>query len=352
MDKRRYFARRIANALLLLILIASFNFALFRILPGDPARLLVPKGRFSMEAIEKQRKTFHLDRHILVQFGFYWQDTFPKVWREHIPLPWTDKELRLWPFGPDERKPVVEFGESFKEKRAVLEVVKERIWPTVLLVGTGTVLATIVGMVAGVFAGWKRNGKFDIFSTNLGMIMYSMPTFWSGLLFIMFFSVYLGWFPVGRMYDPGVTYANWWDQFTALIHHLALPAITFAITYAGEYQLIMRSSLTGVMTEDFVLTARAKGLSDNKVLWRHVAPNAMLPSVTLVMMNLGFIMTGAILTEAIFNWPGLGLLSYESMVNRDYPVMQAVFLLASVAVIVANLMADIMYYYLDPRVKA
>jgi peptide/nickel transport system permease protein len=114
----------------------------------------------------------------------------------------------------------------------------------------------------------------------------------------------------------------------------------------------MRSSLTGVMTEDFVLTARAKGLSDNKVLWRHVVPNAMLPTVTLVMMNLGFVMSGTILTESVFNWPGLGLLSYDSMMNRDYPVMQAVFLLASVAVILANLIADIMYYYLDPRVKA
>ena len=154
------------------------------------------------------------------------------------------------------------------------------------------------------------------------------------------------------MYDPGVTYASWWAQFTSLIHHLALPAITFAITYAGEYQLIMRSSLTGVMNEDFVLTARAKGLSDTNVLWRHVAPNAMLPTVTLVMMNLGFIMTGAILAETIFTWPGLGLLSWEAMQNRDYPVMQAVFLLASVAVLLANLIADLMYYYLDPRVKA
>ena len=111
-----------------------------------------------------------------------------------------------------------------------------------------------------------------------------------------------------------------WESAKTLLHHLALPAITFAITYAGEYQLIMRSSLTGVMNEDFVLTARAKGLSDTNVLWRHVTPNAMLPTVTLVMMNLGFVMTGAILAETIFNWPGLGLLSYDSMNNRDYPV--------------------------------
>lgn len=309
--------------MLTLVLITSFNFMLFRILPGDPARLLVPKGRFSSDMIEKQRIAFHLDKPLRMQFLYYWEDT-----------------VRL------------RFGDSFKEKRPVIEVVKERIWPTVLLVGTGTIIATVIGLVAGVFAGWKRNSKFDVISTNTGMVMYSMPTFWSGMLFIMLFSVKLGWFPVGRMYDPGVTYSSWWAQFTALMHHLALPAITFAITYAGEYQLIMRSSLTGVMNEDFVLTARAKGLSDTNVLWRHVAPNAMLPTVTLVMMNLGFIMTGAILAETIFTWPGLGLLSWEAMQNRDYPVMQAVFLLASTAVLLANLIADLMYYYLDPRVKA
>jgi peptide/nickel transport system permease protein len=328
-DKRRYFAKKIANGLLLLVLIASFNFFLFRVIPGDPARLLVPRGRFSSDIIEKQKKTFHLDESLPMQFVRYWEDT-----------------ARL------------NFGDSFKEKRPVAEVVQERIWPTVLLVGTGTILATVVGLIAGVFAGWKRNSKFDVGSTNIGMIMYSMPTFWSGMLIIMLFSVKLKWFPVGRMSDPGTPFNMYgpiptdWESFTTLLHHLALPAITFAITYAGEYQLIMRSSLTGVMNEDFVLTARAKGLSDNNVLWRHVAPNAMLPTVTLVMMNLGFVMTGAILAETIFNWPGLGLLSYEAMQNRDYPVMQAVFLLASVAVIVANSMADIMYYYLDPRVKA
>jgi peptide/nickel transport system permease protein len=328
-DRRIYFIRKIANALLLLVLVASFNFFLFRVIPGDPARLLVPRGRFSSDIIEKQREAFHLDEKLYMQFLHYWKDTAQ-----------------------------FKFGQSFKEKRSVAEVVQERIWPTVILVGTGTVLATIVGLIAGVFAGWKRNGKFDVASTNIGMIAYSMPTFWSGMLIIMLFSVKLGWFPVGRMSDPGTPFNMWgpiptdWESAKTLLHHLALPAITFAITYAGEYQLIMRSSLTGVMNEDFVLTARAKGLSDNNVLWRHVAPNAMLPTVTLVMMNLGFVMTGAILAETIFNWPGLGLLSYESMNNRDYPVMQAVFLLASVAVVVANAMADIMYYYLDPRVKA
>jgi peptide/nickel transport system permease protein len=321
-DKRRYFAKKIANALLTVVLVASFNFVLFRILPGDPARLLLPKGKQPPEAVEKQRKAFNLDKPLWRQFIYYWKDTLAG-----------------------------EFGTSFSEKRPVSEVVSERIWPTVLLVGVGTLFATLIGMISGVFAGWRRNGSFDVVTTNLGMVFYSMPTFWFGLLMIMLFSTKLRWFPTGRMEEPGADLQGW-DQLVSIGKHLFLPAFTFAITYVGEYHLIMRSSITGVMKEDFTLTARAKGLSDNKVLWKHVVPNAMLPTVTIVMMNIGFVMSGAILAETVFNWPGLGLLAYESMEKRDYPVMQAVFLLASIAVILANLIADIMYYYLDPRVES
>jgi len=321
--------RKVLNALLTIVLVASFNFVLFRILPGDPARTLLPRGRTDPAAVERQRQAFNLDKPVLQQFALYWGDT-----------------LRG------------ELGTSFKEKRPVSEVVGERIWPTVLLVGVGTLFATVVGMIMGVFAGWRRNSAYDVTSTNVGMVLYAMPTFWFGLLMIMLFSTELRWFPSGHMEEAGAGLAmlgpipTSWESFTSLTRHLFLPAFTFAIAYVGEYHLIMRSSITGVMKEDYTLTARAKGLSENAVLWRHVVPNAMLPTVTIVMMNLGFVMSGAILAETVFNWPGLGLLSYEAMQARDYPVMQAVFLLASVAVILANLIADIMYYYLDPRVKA
>jgi peptide/nickel transport system permease protein len=322
-DKRRYFARKIANALLTIVLIASFNFALFRMQPGDPARLLLPKGKMPPDAVEAQRKAFNLDKPQWQQFIYYWGDTIQG-----------------------------EFGTSFAQKRPVTEVVAERVWPTVLLVGTGTIFATGIGIATGVFAGWRRNSTYDVISTNAGMVFYAMPVFWFGLLMIMLFSTKLGWFPTGRMTEPGVVFDSWWDQFTATAHHMFLPVFTFAIGWIGEYHLIMRSSITGVMKEDFTLTARAKGLSENTVLWRHVVPNAMLPTVTIVMMNIGFVMSGTILVETVFNWPGLGLLSYEAMTQRDYPVMQAVFLIAAIAVIIANLIADLMYYYLDPRVKA
>src|SRR5450759_5048528 len=323
MDKRRYFTRKVLNAVLTIILVACFNFMLFRILPGNPARLLLPKGHYSALALEKQMKVFHLDRPLWQQFGYYWVDTLKG-----------------------------NFGDSYAQHQPVIQVVGRALMPTLVLVGIGTLFATIIGIIVGVIAGWRRNHAFDITATNLGMVLYSMPTFWVAMLFILYFSVKLGWFPTGRMSDVGAVYSGFLDRGWQFIHHRFLPAFVFAITYAAEYELIMRSSITGVMKEDFTLTARAIGLSENAVLWRHVVPNALLPTVTIVMMNLGFVMSGAILAETVFNWPGLGLLAYDSMQKRDYPVLQAVFLIASIAVIFANLIADIMYYYLDPRVHA
>ncbi len=246
----------------------------------------------------------------------------------------------------------LEFGDSFKEKRPVTETVGERIGPTILLTGTGMLFAILVGVTTGVFAGWRRAGPFDLASTGTSMVFYSMPTMWLGLMLIMLFAVKLGWFPVGRMEESGAVYASSWERVTSILDHLVLPALTFGLVYIGQYHLIMRSSVTGVMKEDFVLTGRAKGLSSLRVLRRHIVPNAMLPTFTLIMMNFGFIMSGAILTETVFNWPGLGLLAYEAMIERDYPGHAG------------RLPGDVgrrdllqphrrhRHYYLDPRVQA
>jgi peptide/nickel transport system permease protein len=185
----------------------------------------------------------------------------------------------------------------------------------------------------------------------ISMVLYATPTLWVGLVLIMLFSIKLGWFPTGGMTEQAVAYSSWFSHLGVVGRHLFLPALTFALVYIGQYHLIMRASVLGVVNEDFVLTARAKGLSSHNVLWRHVVPNALLPTVTVIMMNIGFIVTGAILTETVFNWPGIGLLSYDSLMNLDYPVLQGIFLLTAVSVIIANLVADIMYYYLDPRVE-
>ena len=237
------------------------------------------------------------------QFAYYWGDT-----------------------------PQLKFGYSFAEKRPVTQVVGERIWPTVLLVGVGTLFATIVGIITGVFAGWRRNGDLDVVyhQHRHGPLLHAHAS-GSSLLIIMFFAVELTLVPRGRMEDPGRRSTRAGSRHSSsVLWHLILPWLIFGIAYAGEYHLIMRSSLTGVMKEDFVLTARAKGLSDNAVLWRHVVPNAMLPTVTLVMMNFGFVHVGRHpRRDACSTGRASGCSPTSSMHKRDYPVMQAVFLLGA-----------------------
>ena len=324
MDKRRYFIRKIANALLTIVIIASLNFVLFHMMPGaNNARVLMPKGKQNPAAIAKYEKDHHMDKPMWQQFViYYWLDLLKG-----------------------------NLGNSTKSGKPVTQEIKEATPPTIVLAGLGTILATSIGLTAGVFAGWRRGSKFDLSATNAAMVTYAMPSFWVGLMVLMVFSAKLGWFPSGGMSDPSVELSGL-PAVRSFLNHLALPLFVFTITYVAEYLLIMRSSLTQVMNEDFVLTGRAKGLADSDVLWKHTVPNALLPTVTLVMMNFGFIISGTVLDEVVFNWPGLGLLSYSAMNSYDFPVLQGVFLLMAVAVVVFNLLADIMLFYIDPRVTA
>lgn len=311
------------NALITLFLVATFNFVLFRVMPGDPARLMLRPEGFTAAAAAKLRAEFRLDDPLWKQFAYYWVDT---------------GRLR--------------FGVSFAQRRPVLNVVGERIVPTVLLTGTGIGLAALFGTFIGMLAGWRRGRWLDTGTTFVGVFLYSMPIFWLGMLGIMVFSVKLGWFPTGGWGDTAAMYPDWSSMVLDRLRHLVLPACTYAMVFFGQYLIVGRTSVVGVMNDDYVLTARAKGLSDNRVLWRHVVPNALLPTVTMLMMSLGAVIGGTVLTETVFNWPGMGRLIYDSVGQRDYPVLQAVFLLTCILVILFNLIADNAYYYLDPRVKA
>ena len=321
-DRREYVLKRVAYGLIALFAVAVFNFFLFRILPGDPARLLIPRQAYGLQAAESFRQTFHLDGPLYSQFLHYLVDT-----------------------------PRLKLGLSFSEKRLVIDVVAERVVPTLLLVGVGEVLAILVGFIFGVLSGWRRGSRGDLLATGIGMLFYAMPSFWLGLNLIIIFAVELRWFPTGGMQQQAAIYANWLAHAADVLRHIVLPATTWALVYMGYYFLIVRTSVASVSREDFVLTARAKGLSDGGVLWKHVVRNALLPTVTVVMLNLGFVIAGSILVETVFNWPGMGLLTYEAILSRDYPVMQAIFLLSAVLVIVANIVADILYCFIDPRVK-
>jgi peptide/nickel transport system permease protein len=323
LNMRGYLLKKFVQALITVFIVIIMNFFLFRIMPGDPIRVLIRNPRISSEALERVREQFGLNESRLVQFWIYLRDLFSG-----------------------------DLGVSFNYRQPVLDVIMERVPATLLLIGTATVLSIIIGVILGVILAWKRGTRLDITGLSISLILYSMPTFWVAIIMVMIFAVYWQIFPLGGMGMPGVFHTTLWSELLSRLRYLFLPTVTFALILIGEYVLIMRSSLLEVMREDYMLTARAKGVSNRNLLRKHALPNAMLPVVTLIAINLGFIVGGAIQIETVFSWPGLGRLMYSALTNRDYPVLQGLFLFVTVAVVGANFCADILYRYLDPRVKS
>jgi peptide/nickel transport system permease protein len=242
-------------------------------------------------------------------------------------------------------------GVSLQSKRLVTTEIREAIWPTVLLVGVATTLAMVIGVIVGIHAGWRRRSTFDVTSTTASMFTYAVPDFWLGMLFLACFSVRLGLFPTGGLEDAGST-ATGLAKLLDQAHHMALPALVLAIAYVGEYVIVMRSSLLDTVSEDYLQLARAKGMRDADVRKKHAVPNALLPVVSLSALNFGFVLSGAIAVESIFSWPGLGQATLEAIRGPDFPMLQGLFLLFSAALILANLVVDLLYGVLDPRVQA
>jgi peptide/nickel transport system permease protein len=321
MGARRYVASKVLQALFTLVFVIVFNFFLFRILPGDPAQILLRNRLVPVEAVRRLTADFGLNEPLPQQFVNYVGDT-----------------LRG------------NFGISFTFRQPVWDLIKDRIGNTLLLVGLSTLASTVIGLLIGIYGGWRRGSTFDAGSLGFGLILYSMPEFWLGIILLIVFSSMLGIFPTGGIVTPGANFTGF-DAAVDVANHMVLPWLTLTLAFIGEYALIMRSSLLDVMGEDYVTTARAKGLREALVLRRHVVPNALLPTVTLIALNLGFVVSGAITIETVFSWPGLGLLSFEALRAPDYPLLQGIFLLFSAAVIIANLIADLIYGYLDPRVR-
>jgi peptide/nickel transport system permease protein len=305
-----------------LFFVLVLNFILFRILPGDPARTLTRLQRSSPSTIEAVKKELGLDRPLPVQFIDYLGDTARG-----------------------------ELGISYVFSRPVSEVIAGALWPTILLVGVATIGATVIGMLIGIWGGWRRGSAVDTTTLGFGLVTYAMPEFWLGMLLILLFAVALGWFPTSFMTTPGLVDASAGAQLVDTLEHLFLPALTLVLALLGEYALIMRSSVIEAMNEDYVTTARAKGMREALVLRKHVVPNALLPVVTLAALNIGFIVSGAITVETVFSWPGLGQLTFRAIKGGpDYPLLQGLFLMFSAAVIFANLAADLLLGLLDPRI--
>jgi peptide/nickel transport system permease protein len=319
----RYVLSKIGQALATLAFVLAFNFFLFRVMPGDPVRLLArAQGlELSQQAIRDLIADLGLNKPMLSQFWDYLGDT-----------------LRG------------NFGDSFIYGEPVTTIIGRFMWPTILLVGVATVLMTVIGLFLGVRGGWNRGSKADLTSMGISLVLYSMPEFWLGMMLLVLFATTLGWFPQGgyQSTQSGITGL---DKVVDILNHLFLPLITLTLAYIGEYYLLMRSSLLDVLGEEYITAARAKGIRESQVLWRHAVRNALLPTVTLLALSFGFVIGGAITVELVFSYPGLGLLTFEALEAQDYALLQGLFLFFSAAVIVANLVADILYSYLDPRVK-
>lgn len=317
-----YALSRVLSAVGTLIFVVIFNFFLFRILPGDPVRLFT-RGR-NVDPAEIQQLTADLHRPLFEQFLDYIRN----------------------PFASD--------VSSVTYSLPVWEVIGPRVLPTLLLVGFSTLIATVVGVWLGIRSAWKRGKTFDKVSTTTTLILYSMPEFWLGMILLIVFAAGAfgipGMFPTGGLQTPGVdvsTPAGWLD----VAWHLVLPVTTLAVIYLAEYSLVMRASLIDEMGSDYLRTARAKGLRDKRVRQHHAVPNALLPTTTLIFLNLGFVVGGAITIEYVYSIPGLGSLTVDALRGPDVPLLQALFLLFSAAVIAANLVADLLYAKLDPRVR-
>jgi len=336
----RYLARKVLQAILTIAFVVILNFVLFRLMPGAPERVLLRNPHLTPQAIEAAREKWGLDKPLL-----------PIELSIAPPSIQLNPESQLLSYL--ESTAAGDFGFSFQFRgESVVDVIESAFWPTIILIGLAEVIAIVVGLTLGAQAGWKRGGRLDRIGNGASLILYSMPYFVIGMPLIIIFAVELGWFPTSGMLSPGAQYSSPLDQLLDFVHHLILPLATVSLGLIGGYSILMRSSIIDTRGEDYVTTARAKGLTDRMVLRAHAFPNALLPTVTVIAINLGYVVAGAITAEIVFNWPGLGTLTVDALAARDYPVLQGVFLLISVAVIVANLAADLVYGRLDPRVRA
>ena len=318
----RTFFRRLFNAVILILAVVVLNFLLIHLAPGDPAEVIAGEmGGATQEMLDEIRALYGLDKPVMTQLGIY----LGRVMQGDL-------------------------GQSFYYNTPVTSLIIARLWPTLLLVTTSLILALTGGTFLGVLASRNPEGIFSNFVTIFALVGYSLPVFWSGLMLVILFASVIPIFPVSDMYDillEGGPLAKALD----VAHHLVLPAFTLAIIYLAQYSRLSRASMLEVLGADYIRTARAKGVSEPKVIAKHALRNAILPIVTIAGLQFGSLLSGAVLVESVFNWPGLGTLAFQSILRRDFPTILGILLFSSILVIIANLVTDFCYQLVDPRIK-
>jgi peptide/nickel transport system permease protein len=317
----RYALERLVNAVPLVLGVIVINFLLISLAPGDPVTALIGEFPAPPEYVERVRSQYGLDRPVHERLGLY----VVNVVRGDL-------------------------GFSFANRQPVLDLVLERLGRTLLLMLTTVVFATVVGVVLGVLAARRPHSAVDSTATGIALAGYSIPEFWLGQILILIFAVWLGVLPAGGFRDIRADHVG----IAAVIdmaRHMILPMLALSFRYMAITTRLTRASLLEVMNSDYILAARARGISERQVLWEHGLRAAALPIITVIGYNFAFIVAGSALVETVFGWPGVGRLMYDSIFTRDYPVLLGILLLVSITVILVNLLTDLAYAFFDPRVR-
>lgn len=313
----QYIVKRLLQAVPLLIGVSIIGFAMMHLAPGGPLAIYTLNPTITAQDIERIKHVFGLDQPLYIQYLKWAAGMFTGNW-----------------------------GNTFFGGRPVLDVIMERVPATLLLMGSGMSVAMIIGMLIGILGAVKRYSVFDYLATTGAMVTLSFPTFWFGLMMIFVFSLQLGWLPSGGMFTLGGD-----EDLLDLLEHLILPTVVLALVLIAQWSRYTRSSFLEVIHQDYIRTARSKGISGSRILFRHAFPNALAPLIALAGIQLPWLFSGALVTETIFGWPGMGRLFVDSLTMKEYPVLMGMVMLTAMTVVVGNLLADVLNALIDPRIR-
>lgn len=318
----RYVLKRLAQGVPIILAIVVLNFFLLNMAEGDAVDVLAGEaGSATPEYMAELRAKFGLDKPLPVQLLVYLKNVIS-----------------------------LDLGYSFRHDMAVSKLIVDRFWPTLLLMACTIFIAITFGVLLGLMAATRLNTWKDSVISIFALITYATPLFWVGLMMIVVFSIYLGWFPTSGMENVAAFHEGF-DRVVDIARHLVLPTITLSLFYLALYTRMMRASMLEQYGQDYVVTARAKGLTERRITFVHVVRNALLPVVTMAGVQVGALIGGSVIVESVFAWPGLGMLAFESLFARDLNLLLGIFMLSSVLVVAVNLVVDIVYSFLDPRIE-
>src|SRR5829696_2458073 len=317
-----YILRRLVQAVPIVIGIVVLNFLLLQLAPGDAATVLAGEaGGAPPEYVELLRRRFGLDQPVYVQLLLYLKNVL-----------------------------MLDLGYSFRHGMPVFTLILDRLWPTLLLMSATLVVSVGSGVLLGLLAATRLNSWRDSLISVVAVIAYATPLFWIGLMLILVFSIKLDWFPTTGMEDV-VAFNEGWARVLDIAHHLVLPTLTLSLFYMALYTRLMRAAMLDQRGMDYVTTARAKGLNERQITRRHVLRNAVLPVVTMAGVQVGSLLGGSVVVESVFAWPGLGSLAFQSLFARDFNLLLGIFFLSACLVVAVNLVVDLVYTALDPRIQ-